>query len=480
MNFKSKWAGWLLFLNVMLLLNCAREKQQIVARFGPHQITLDEFRVAYLNVLKQPNVFDSKKLRENFLDEMINRRLLAQVARDNEFDKNEKLKLNIEAFQNKCLRDEHYQVVIEPQVQISESLLIKTYQFTREQRYVKHLFFNKKEQADSIHSLLKQGINFDEIARNIFKDTSLANSGGDLGWIYWDQMEYDLAMAVFEQPINQISLPIASTFGYHIIKVIDWKKDPFITREEFERNRVHHFNLLKLKLGDRIANQYINEMMKKVKIQVNPRAMKIVAEKLEAYLKEKSNPLLKQKTSPLTKVEQQQLERNLWDLRNEALFYLDNEVNTIGEFVSYLPYIPTSALHRNFKTVMNFAVRDAQLTREANALGLPEKSETIKTKIKLFEEYQLQIMLRKSIIDSIHISKEEIQKKIKELSQDRDVNMSFEEYQPIVGEFLQREQRSTRVPRFIQQQRAKIKIQKNVDIIHKYYDSIHNETTGIK
>jgi parvulin-like peptidyl-prolyl isomerase len=471
---------WLLFFIVPLVLNCGREEKQIVAGFGSHQITLDEFRVAYLNVVKQPNVFDSRKLREAFLDEMINRRLLAQVAIEKEIDKNEKFKLNLNAFQNKCLREEHYQVVIEPQVQISETLLVKTYQFSREQRRVKHLFFNKKEQADSIYSLLQYGIDFDEIAQHIFKDTSLANSGGDLGWIYWDQMEYDLAMAIFGQPVNQISAPVASTLGYHIIKVTDWKKDPFITREELEKNRAHHFNLLKSKIGDRIANQYIDEMMKKVKIKVNPRAMKIVAEKLEAHLKEKSVPLLKQKSSPLTGAEQQQIERNLWDLRNEALFYLNNEVITIGEFVSYLPYIPTPALHRNFKTVMNFAVRDAQLTREANELHLAENSATIKTKIKLFQEYQLQLLFRKSLIDSIRVTEEEIQEKMMELSQGRDVNMSFEEYQPIIGEFLKREQRSTRVPEFIQQERAKVQIQKNVDMIHQYFDSIDKKTTGSK
>lgn len=471
--------GLLLFFGVVLYLNCSRDNKEVVATFGAHQITLDEFRAAYLNVIKQPEVFDSRKLRESFLDEMINRRLLAQVARNNGLDKNEKLRLNLAAFQNKCLREEHYQSVIEPQVQISESLLVKTYQFSREQRRVQHLFFHQRAQADSVYSLLKSGLDFDEIAKNIFKDTTLSNSGGDLGWIYWDQMEYDLAMTAFEQPINEISHPIPSTFGYHLIKVIDSKKDPFITREELEKHRSHHFNLLKLKIGDRIANQYLQEMMKKVKIRVNPRSMKIVAEKLEMYLKEKADPLLKQKVAPLDAAERQNLERNFWDLRNEALFYLDDNVITIGEFVSYLPYIPSRALHQNFKTVMNFAARDAQLTREAKELHLSEKS-TVKIKVKLFEEYQLQIQLRKQIIDSIRVSDEAIKEKIRELSDGSDVNMSFDEYRSVFGEFLHQEYRSTRVPEFILQERAKVNIKKNIDLIHRYYDTIQQGTTDKK
>ncbi|GEM_PF-469897 len=476
MKNKPMRTGLLLVFLAVLIFNCNRDDKKIVASFGEHQITLDEFRVAYLNVVKQPNVFDSKKLRESFLDELINRRLLAQVAQTKELNNNEKLKLNLEAFQNKCLRDEHYQVIIAPKVQISESLLVKTYQYSREQRRVKHLFFNRKEQADSVYSLLQKGLDFDEAAHHIFQDTTLANSGGDLGWVYWDQMEYDLAMAVFEQPLNQISQPVSSSFGYHIIKVIDWKKDPFITSEELVKNREHHLNLLKLKIGDRIANQYIEDMMKKVKIQVNPRAMKIVAEKLEVHLKEKANPLLKQSPPRLTATEQGNIERNLWNLRNEALFYIDDKVMTIGEFVSYLPYIPTQALHRNFKTVMNFAIRDAELTREANDLHLADNA-TVRTKVKLFEEYQLQLLLRKQIIDSIKITDQEIEEKFRELSQSHDVNMSFEEYRPIIGDVLQREYRSTRVPQFIQQERAKVKIQKNVEIIHQYYDAINNPTT---
>ncbi|MDP3682366.1 MAG: hypothetical protein Q8S01_00395, partial [Ignavibacteria bacterium] len=46
----------------------------VVAKFGESQITLGEYRIAYLQLIKNPRVFDSKELRENFLDQMIQQR----------------------------------------------------------------------------------------------------------------------------------------------------------------------------------------------------------------------------------------------------------------------------------------------------------------------------------------------------------------------------------------------------------------------
>lgn len=465
---------YFLFLILLLLISaCAKKPNPIVARFGHQSITLDEFRIAYLEVLKQPKVFDSKETRERFLDELINRKLLAEAARQQQLDADEKLHYQVEAYRNKCLRDEHYQQVIEPKVKFDDHLLQQTFGFTQEQRRVKHLFFETQAQADSAYHLLQQGkASFDELAQIMFKDTMLANSGGDLGWVDWDQMEYDLANAAFQAPINSISQPVRSTYGYHILKVIDWKKNPLLSNDDYLQHRDHTANLLRLKIGQKIAVDYIGQMMAKATIQVRSDALRFVGEKLEKLLAKPSTDTAMMALSP---EEIESVQASLWDMRHEPMIFIDNQTITIGQFIAHLNYIPRSALKKSFKTVLDFAMRDFKLTQEARAMGLENKSKTVRMKTALFEEYRLQIMLRKKLIDGIQITDDDIERKFAEWNVDHKIIGSADDYREMIERNLLMDRRSTEVPNYIRKLREGLSIQTNVQLIHDFYDSVNKE-----
>ncbi|MFQ6009071.1 MAG: peptidylprolyl isomerase, partial [Candidatus Zixiibacteriota bacterium] len=148
-----------------------------------------------------------------FLKILIDYRLLAAKAKEIGLDQDEHIQLKVDAYRNKCLRDAHYEKVIAPKIEYDEQDVKEAYRFWREQRRVKHLFFPEKAQADSAYRLLlAHPERFDMLAEAVFDDTTLANSGGDLGWVYWEQMEYDMGQAAFRLPLNQISQPLRSTF----------------------------------------------------------------------------------------------------------------------------------------------------------------------------------------------------------------------------------------------------------------------------
>ena len=470
MRDKTQYIIFALYL-IISILGCSKKDSEVVARFGEQCITMAEFQTAYLEVLKQPDKYDSKELREAFLDEMINRRILAQAAKDMELPQDELTQLKLEAYHNKCLRETHYQQVIEPRISIDDSLVTEVYRYTREQRKLKHLFFPSPVLADSAYKLLQHGVGFDDLATIVFQDSALAQSGGDLGWVYWDQLEFDMAVQAFRQKVNTFSAPVKSSYGYHIIFVDDLRREVFVTKTDLELHREDAEYMVKTKLGEKIAYEYISSMMENASIQVRPSELELVGRTLKKLFSESSDDNLSRKS--LAPEEIDSLETTLWDVRNRPLFYVDNEIFTIGQFVTSLAYIPPYLVRRSYKTALDYVIRDALLTREAKNIGL-DKDRDVRIKSRLFEEYRLQIALRKKIIEQIQVSDAEIQKMYEEMTASSASKKPLDNYKEDLRRIIHDQKRATEVPRYLQQLKTGLSIEKNSELIHRYSDGITN------
>lgn len=76
-------------------------------------------------------------------------------------------------------------------------------------------------EAISITQRLRNGEDFAELASQFSDDTGSAQAGGDLGFFSRGQMVTEFEDAAFSLPIGQISDPVRSQFGYHIIEVLE-------------------------------------------------------------------------------------------------------------------------------------------------------------------------------------------------------------------------------------------------------------------
>jgi len=81
-----------------------------------------------------------------------------------------------------------------------------------------------KEKIEAIAKTLKQGGNFTTIAKTASEDPGSAAQGGDLGWFVRGQMvpEFEKAAFAMHKP-NSISEPVRTSFGYHLIQVVEYK-----------------------------------------------------------------------------------------------------------------------------------------------------------------------------------------------------------------------------------------------------------------
>jgi peptidyl-prolyl cis-trans isomerase SurA len=77
-----------------------------------------------------------------------------------------------------------------------------------------------RRKATSLKERLDNGADFAELARLNSNDLSAAK-GGDLGWLYQGDTVPEFEKAMDALAINQISPPVQSQFGFHLIQLLE-------------------------------------------------------------------------------------------------------------------------------------------------------------------------------------------------------------------------------------------------------------------
>src|SRR5258705_2132051 len=90
----------------------------------------------------------------------------------------------------------------------------------------RHILVPTEDEAKAILAEVKKGTDFAELAKQKSKDPGAAAEGGDLGYFGKSQMVPEFAEAAFKMKKGEVSDPVKSQFGWHIIKVEDKRTKP--------------------------------------------------------------------------------------------------------------------------------------------------------------------------------------------------------------------------------------------------------------
>jgi peptidyl-prolyl cis-trans isomerase C len=90
----------------------------------------------------------------------------------------------------------------------------------------RHILVPTEGEAKAVLAEIKKGTDFAELAKQKSKDPGAAAEGGDLGYFGKSQMVPEFAEAAFKMNKGEVSDPVKTQFGWHIIKVEDKRTKP--------------------------------------------------------------------------------------------------------------------------------------------------------------------------------------------------------------------------------------------------------------
>jgi peptidyl-prolyl cis-trans isomerase C len=98
----------------------------------------------------------------------------------------------------------------------------------------RHILVETEDEAKKVQAELKGGGDFAALAKARSKDPGSANEGGDLDYFTKDQMVPEFADVAFKLNVGQVSDPVKTQFGWHIIRVDDKRNRPAPTFEQVQ------------------------------------------------------------------------------------------------------------------------------------------------------------------------------------------------------------------------------------------------------
>jgi parvulin-like peptidyl-prolyl isomerase len=133
----------------------------------------------------------------------------------------------------------------------------------QEQVWARHILVKTIEEALAVESRLSKGEDFAKIAAEVSLDTSNKDKGGDLGWFGKGAMVAPFEEAAFAMKIGEVSQPVKTDFGYHVIQVLGHEERP-LDAQQFEQNKQTSFTDFLKKLRDESKVEIYDDVWKPI------------------------------------------------------------------------------------------------------------------------------------------------------------------------------------------------------------------------
>lgn len=216
----------------------------VVASVNGRPITQGDLAIASDDpALSLPGVDDAQK-KTLLVDYMVDLRVGAQAAEAAKIGDSAEFKRKLAYFRDKLLLDDYLEQEAKRAVtpEAEHAIFDQTVKLMKpeEEVHARHILVDNEADAKKIAARIKAGEDFAKVAAEASKDPGSKAEGGDLGWFTKERMVPDFANAAFAMKAGQVSDPVKSQFGWHVIKVEDKRTKPQPTFDELKEQIDQH------------------------------------------------------------------------------------------------------------------------------------------------------------------------------------------------------------------------------------------------
>jgi parvulin-like peptidyl-prolyl isomerase len=139
---------------------------------------------------------------------------------------------------------------------------------TAEQKRVSHILFDEKTKAEEVLAEIKSGADFAEMARE-HSTGPTSEKGGDLGFITGDERGLDETFrdAAMTLNVGEVSSePVKTQFGFHLIKVTDFREAGV---RDYEEVKSQIKNQLRSQKQSQIFQEFVESLREDAEIEIN-------------------------------------------------------------------------------------------------------------------------------------------------------------------------------------------------------------------
>ena len=267
------------FFGVAMTLGAGAQEikdDKVVAIVNGHEIKISEVQMATDDIIGQlPDL--PPKLRYPFVVEfLVERHLLAQLAVKEGIADTDEYKRRLALYQAKALRDAYFFQKIRPQVteeEIKAAYDAESAKVAQTERVrARHILLATEKEAVDIVGRIKAGEKFEDLAKKYSLDGS-KDYGGDLGYFTAPEMVAEFSKAAFALKVGEVSQPVKTDFGWHVIKLEDRKLG---AAQPFDQVKAAIRNVLLRKK----VQETMDELRKTAKVEVLDEDLKKYAEEV--------------------------------------------------------------------------------------------------------------------------------------------------------------------------------------------------------
>ena len=199
-----------------------RHKQNVVAVIGNEEISLDEVK-AFVGEIPQLAEVPFEQVYPNILEMMINDKVIANGAKQAGIPKDPQIKKMIKMAENQIIAQAYLaskmeKALTEADIRAVYDEEVKNFK-PQEEIHARHILVLTEKQAQDVLIQLKAGADFGLLADQKSIDKNAPQ--GDLGYFTKEMMIPEFAEAVFAMKKGQLSGPVKTAYGWHIIQVED-------------------------------------------------------------------------------------------------------------------------------------------------------------------------------------------------------------------------------------------------------------------